>query len=123
MLRELAGEKSTKDRANGPAGFDEAEAMSAGVKNLVDKRDEDDVGADDAGHEQRVSDAEREDDGLLAKIAKTFFHIGVDGEREAGFSDFGIFTRFEGLRGGFRGFGVFTRILAMIERGDVSGTE
>ena len=53
-LRELAGDESADDGTDGPAGFDEAEAARTGVEDVVGQRNENDVGADNAGHEQRV---------------------------------------------------------------------
>ena len=79
-LRELAGDESADDGADGPAGLDEAEAARAGVENVVSQRHEDDVGTNNAGHKKSMGDAEGEDDGLLAEITETFLHVGINGQ-------------------------------------------
>src|ERR1700685_4408146 len=50
LVAELAGEQAAGDGADGPAALQVSEAASAGVKNVVGERDENDVGADDARH-------------------------------------------------------------------------
>jgi len=119
-LGKLAGNESADDRADSPAGFDETETLGAGVEDIVGEGHEDDIGTDDAGHEDGMRDAEGQDDGLLTEIAEPLLHIGINGEREPSFGDLRIFAGFEGLRGGSRRFGILTRILAMITRRDVT---
>ena len=65
-VAKLAGQQAAGDGANGPASFEEAEAARARVQYVVGERDEDHVGADDAGHHGGVGDAERENLRLLA---------------------------------------------------------
>jgi len=89
------------------------------VKNVVGESDEDDVGADDAGHHNGMCDAEGADERLLLEIGEAFFHVGVNGERETGFGDFGIAAGFESFGSSFGGFIVFARV-KMRARGDVA---
>src|SRR5579859_320808 len=122
-VAQLAGDEASRNGADGPARFEKAEAARAGMQNVIDQGDEDDVAADDASHHDRVSDSKRAHEGLLLKIGKAFLEIGVDGKREAGFSDFGIFARLQGFRGGFGGFGIFAWIFQMFARRDVAAAD
>ena len=120
---ELAGEESADDRSGGPTSFEITEAFRSGVENIVCERDENDVGADDAGHHDRVREAERQDGRLLFQIGESFFQIGIYGETEAGFCDFGIFGASQGTRGDFGGLGVFTRLSRVVTRGNVAAAQ
>ena len=119
----MAGDESARDGADGPARFDETKTARAGVQDVVGERDHDNVAADDAGHEQGVSSADGENDRLLAKITESFLHVGIDGERKAGFGEFGIFTALESLRGGVGGFGIFAWKLFVIAGRNVAGAK
>ena len=84
------------------------------------ERDQDDVGADDASHHRGVGNAERANLGLLLQVREAFFEVGVNGEGEAGFGDFGIFAALERQDGGFGSVGIFARIRQVLARRDVA---
>jgi len=68
-----------------------------------------------------MSDAESADDWLFFKVGEAFFNVRIDGERKAGFSNFGDFAGFERGGGDFGGFGKFVGILCeMIARRDIA---
>src|SRR5713226_9631760 len=102
------------DGAGGPAGFEKAEAARAGMKNVVGESDEDDVGADDACHHDGMRDAESADERLLFEIGEAFLEVGVNGEGEAGFGDFGIAAGLKSFGSGFSGFGKLAGIFLVV---------
>src|SRR5216683_1548864 len=110
----LAGDEAAGDGAGGPAGFEEAQAARAGVKDVVGESDEDDVGAYHACHHDGMRDAESANERLLFEIGEAFLEIGVNGEGESGFGDFGIAARLEGFGSGFSGFGKFAGIFLVV---------
>src|SRR5690349_5274451 len=120
---ELAGEKAAEDGAGGPSGFEKTEAARAGMQDVIGESNENDIGADDAGHHDGMGDAEGADGGLLPEVSEAFFQIRVDGEAEAGFGDFRIFGGFEGFGGGFGAFGKGARIFLMLAGRDIAAAQ
>ena len=120
VFAQLRGDQAADDGAGGPSGFEIAEAARAGVKNVAGQGDEHDVGADDSGHQNGMSDAQSAHQRLLLEVVKTFAQVGVHGEREAGFGDFGIFAGGKRFGGGFGGFGIFAILLTWSRGRDVA---
>src|SRR5882762_1690999 len=66
-----------------------------------------------------MRDAQRKHQRLLLQICEALLHVGVNGEREARFSDFRILSGFERLGGRFGRFAVLPRIFLTLPRRDV----
>lgn len=58
LVAQLRGDQAANNGAGGPAGFQIAEAASSGVQDVAGQRDQHYVGADDAGHEDGVGEAQ-----------------------------------------------------------------
>ena len=67
-----------------------------------------------------MRDAQRKHQRLLLQIGETLLHVGINGEREARFSDFRILSGFERLGSRFGGFAILPRIFLTLPRRDVS---
>src|SRR5258706_1777827 len=87
------------------------------MQDVVGQRDDHDIPADYAGHQDGVRYAERQDHWLAAQVTEPFLHVGrINRQRSSGLRDFGIFPAYQRLRRRVRGFGIFARVLAVITR-------
>src|SRR6202030_2806025 len=93
------------------------------VQDVAGKGYQDDIGTDHACHHGGVGDTQGANLRLPLEIGETFFEVGVNGEGEAGFGDFGIAAGFEGFGGGFGGVGIFVRVALLFARRNVDTTD
>jgi len=76
--------------------------------------------ADHSRHHDGVRDAQRKHQRLLLQISEPLLHVGVNGQREACFRDFRIFSRFQRLGSRFGRFAILPRVFLALPRRDVS---